>query len=79
MNTILVHRLLADAVVETPGGAHFTSCAPDYGRDEQFQRTYVEAAGSADAWADFSGRYLDVGESEYQALVSSAVKSAVRP
>ncbi len=68
VNTIVVHRMLADAVVETPGGAHFTSCAPDYGRDEAFQRTYVDAAGSEEAWADFSARYLEVDETEYQSL-----------
>ncbi len=72
VNTIVVHRMLADAVVLAPGGAHFTSCVPDYGRDEEFQRTYVEAAGSAEAWSDFSARYLHVGEQEYQALTRSA-------
>jgi glutaconate CoA-transferase subunit A len=74
VNTIIVHRMLADAVVEAPGGAHFTSCVPDYGRDEEFQRTYVEAAGSSEAWSDFSARYLHVGEQEYQALTLSAEK-----
>jgi glutaconate CoA-transferase subunit A len=74
VNTIIVHRMLADAVVLAPGGAHFTSCVPDYGRDEEFQRTYVEAAGSAEAWSDFSARYLHVGEQEYQALTLSAEK-----
>jgi acyl CoA:acetate/3-ketoacid CoA transferase alpha subunit len=68
VNTIVVHRMLADAVVETPGGAHFTSCVPDYGRDEEFQRKYVDAAGSAEGWADFSARYLEVDEREYQSL-----------
>jgi glutaconate CoA-transferase, subunit A len=71
LQTILVHRMLADAVIETPGGAHFTSCVPDYGRDEAFQRAYVEAASSAEAWADFTDRYVSVDEDEYQALVGS--------
>ena len=32
-----VNRAMVDGVVEAPGGAHFTSCVPDYGRDEAFQ------------------------------------------
>ena len=35
-------------VVETPGGAHFTSCVPDYGRDEAFQARYAAAAADAE-------------------------------
>jgi glutaconate CoA-transferase subunit A len=69
VQTIVVHRLLTDFVVETPGGAHFTSCVPDYSRDEEFQRSYVKAAGAPDTWAEFSARYLDVTEDEYQSRV----------
>ena len=35
--TLLLNRAMVHAVVETPNGAHFTSCVPDYGRDEAFQ------------------------------------------
>jgi len=42
--TLLLNRMMVDAVVEAPGGAGFTSCVPDYGRDEAAQRAYVEAA-----------------------------------
>ena len=28
---------------EAPGGAHFTTCEPDYGRDEAFQARYASA------------------------------------
>jgi glutaconate CoA-transferase subunit A len=35
---LLLNRMMVDGVVETPHGAHFTSCVPDYGRDEVFQR-----------------------------------------
>ena len=38
---------MVDHVVELPGGAHFTSCLPDYGRDEAFQREYAQSAASA--------------------------------
>jgi glutaconate CoA-transferase subunit A len=72
MQSILVHRLLADAVVATPGGAHFTSCAPDYDRDEEFQRQYVKAAGASDTWDEFQSRYLQVDEDGYQSIVRGA-------
>src|ERR1700758_5143456 len=41
---LIVNRMMVDAVVEAPGGAHFTTGAADYGRDEKFQRHYAEAA-----------------------------------
>jgi glutaconate CoA-transferase subunit A len=41
---LLLNRMMVDAVVEAPGGAGFTSCVPDYGRDEAAQRAYVDAA-----------------------------------
>src|SRR3954463_11035415 len=33
-HTVRISRLWTDGVVETPNGAHFTSCVPDYERDE---------------------------------------------
>lgn len=41
--TLLVKRHSVTGVVETPNGAHFTSCAPDYPRDEAFQKAYAAA------------------------------------
>jgi glutaconate CoA-transferase subunit A len=69
VHTLRVNRSLTDGVIEAPGGAHFTSCEPDYPRDEAFQREYVAAAGDAGTWAEFRARYLDVPEDEYQARV----------
>jgi glutaconate CoA-transferase subunit A len=66
---LLLNRMMVDGVVETPGGAHFTSCVPDYGRDEAFQREYVAAAGDSDAWRQFANTYLDVDEAAYQKAV----------
>lgn len=43
---LLLNRMMVDAVVEAPGGAGFTSCVPDYGRDETAQRAYAETAAS---------------------------------
>jgi glutaconate CoA-transferase subunit A len=59
-------------VVEAPNGAHFTSCAPDYGRDEAFQRAYVEAAKDPQDWARFAATYLVGDEAAYQAAVAAA-------
>lgn len=56
--TIRIPRLLVSGVVEAPGGAHFTSCVPDYDRDEAFQREYVAAAKDPEAWSEFLDRYL---------------------
>ncbi|BBX99462.1 cholesterol ring-cleaving hydrolase subunit IpdA [Mycobacterium lacus] len=66
---LLVNRMMVDAVVEAPGGAHFTTAAPDYGRDETFQRHYAEAASTADGWRRFVQTYLSGSEDDYQAAV----------
>jgi glutaconate CoA-transferase subunit A len=66
LQTLCISRLLTDGVVETPGGAHFTACVPDYTRDEAFQRAYVAAAGDPGEWSAFSTRYLEVSEADYQ-------------
>ena len=39
--SLLISRLLVDGVIEAPNGAHFTSCDPDYPRDEAFQKQYA--------------------------------------
>ena len=68
VQTLRINRSMVDGVVETPRGAHFTSCEPDYGRDETFQKLYAGSIG--DAWAGFAARYVDVDESAYQAAVA---------
>ena len=72
LQSLCISRLLTDGVVETPGGAHFTACVPDYGRDEGFQREYVAAAGDPDAWAAFRERFLAVDETGYQVATLEA-------
>ncbi len=69
VHTLRLNRTLVDGVVEAPGGAHFTECPPDYGRDEAFQREYVAAAKSSETWSAFRTRWLDVPEADYQRLV----------
>src|SRR5579859_7676905 len=67
--TMLLNRAMVHGVAETPNGAHFTSCVPDYGRDEAFQARYATAAGDAGAWAAFQATYLDGDEAAYQEAV----------
>jgi glutaconate CoA-transferase, subunit A len=68
--SLRIHRWMVDGVVEAPHGAHFTSCAPDYARDEEFQRAYVSAAKDPQAWQEFVATYLSGTESDYQAAVA---------
>ncbi|SER82477.1 CoA transferase subunit A [Lentzea albida] len=56
--TLLLNRMMVDGVVEAPGGAGFTSCVPDYGRDEALQREYANAATDLGQWPDFYERFL---------------------
>ena len=66
-STMVLNRTMVDHVVEFPHGAHFTSCLPDYERDEAFQREYAQSAASAPAWQQFRARYLDVDDAAYRA------------
>ena len=69
---LLVSRMMVAGVVETPNGAHFTTCTPDYERDEPFQKAYAAAAGgSDDDWAAFEARFLAGDEDAYQAAVAA--------
>jgi acyl CoA:acetate/3-ketoacid CoA transferase alpha subunit len=65
--SLLISRLLVDGVIHAPNGAHFTSCDPDYARDEAFQKTYAASAKSPEAWAEFSDAWLELSEADYQA------------
>jgi glutaconate CoA-transferase subunit A len=76
LQTMSISRLLTDGVVETPGGAHFTACVPDYPRDEAFQKAYVVAAGDPEAWSAFRQRYLEVDEAGYQAASTAPATAA---
>lgn len=70
LQSMIVNRLMVDGVVEAPNGAHFTSCAPDYERDEGFQAEYAATAKDDDAWAAFRAAYVDVPEADYQRAVA---------
>jgi glutaconate CoA-transferase subunit A len=62
--TLLLKRSSVTGVVETPNGAHFTSCAPDHGRDEPFQKLYATTP-----YAEFAARFLTGDEQAYQSAV----------
>jgi glutaconate CoA-transferase subunit A len=70
IHTLKINRMMVDGVIEAPGGAHFTECPPDYGRDEAFQRDYAATAKDPEAWREFQERYLEVeSEAEYRKAV----------
>ena len=72
VHTLKINRMMVDGVIETPNGAHFTECPPDYGRDEVFQRDYAATATDAEKWGAFKAKYLDVAsEADYQQAVQS--------
>ncbi|MFJ3951144.1 acyl CoA--acetate/3-ketoacid CoA transferase subunit alpha [Streptomyces sp. Je 1-4] len=64
--TLLVNRHSVTGVVEAPQGAHFTSCVPDYGRDEAFQKLYATTP-----WPEFAERFLAGDEKTYQSAVQT--------
>ncbi len=66
---LLVNRMMVDEVIEAPGGAHFTTTEPDYGRDEKFQQHYAKAAADEASWAQFVATYLSGSEADYQGAV----------
>ncbi|UGY93589.1 CoA transferase subunit A [Streptomyces gobiensis] len=69
--TLLLSRHNVTGVVHAPRGAHFTSCAPDYERDEPFQRAYAKAAADPAEWRVFAERFLTGSETDYQRAIAS--------
>ncbi|HEY9370700.1 CoA transferase subunit A [Streptomyces sp.] len=65
--SLLVSRHSVTGVVEAPNGAHFTSCVPDYERDEPFQKLYATTP-----WPEFAERFLSgATEHDYQSAVEA--------
>lgn len=67
--SLLLSRIFVGGIIETPNGAHFTSCEPDYGRDEAFQRHYATAARDPESWQQFTRTFLNGDETSYLAAV----------
>jgi glutaconate CoA-transferase, subunit A len=74
LHQMRISRMMVDAVVEAPGGAHFTLCDPEYPRDEEVQRAYAASARSPEAWAEFRAAWIDIGEDEYRRKVREAAR-----
>jgi glutaconate CoA-transferase, subunit A len=73
--SLLINRAMVAGVIATPNGAHFTSCVPDYGRDEAFQALYARSAASPEAWSSFAAKYLSGTEADYQAALADFAAS----
>jgi glutaconate CoA-transferase subunit A len=70
-HTQRISRLWTDGVAETPNGAHFTSCVPDYERDEAFQKEYAASAASPEAWQQWRAEWVDISETDYQSKLAA--------
>ena len=71
IQTMLLNRTMVTGVVETPHGAHFTTCTPTYERDEKFQKAYATAAKTPEDWTVFEQRFLSGNEQDYQDAVAT--------
>jgi glutaconate CoA-transferase subunit A len=71
IQSMLLNRTMVTGVVETPNGAHFTTCTPTYERDEKFQKAYATAAKTPEDWAAFKERFLSGSEADYQNAVKA--------
>jgi len=69
-HTLLFSRMYVTGVIESPHGAHFTTCEPDYERDEAFQRHYVAAAKDPALWQSFVAEFLGGDEAAYHEAVA---------
>lgn len=78
LHTLVLDRGMVDAVVETPCGAHPTSCTPSYGIDLEHLKAYG-AATTPEAWADYRARFVDVDAATYLAAVGGAERVAKIP
>lgn len=62
-----INRMMVDGVVEAPGGAHPTSCVPDYGVDEAAVAAYAASAKADGGWAGWRAEWVDgIDEATYQ-------------
>ncbi len=78
LHTLRINRSMVDGVVETPRGAHFTSCEPDYDRDEAFQKLYAATAKDPAAWTSFRERWIDVDEPTFQERLDQHLAEVAR-
>lgn len=72
---MLINRAMVSGVVDAPRGAHFTSCVPEYDRDEAFQRHYATEI-AAGRWDEFREMFLAGSEDDYQRAVQAWTEEA---
>ena len=65
IHTIVLDRSIVDGVVETPFGAHPTSCAPDYGIDEAHLKIYAAAAKGEGGFLNYYREFIVDGQDAY--------------
>lgn len=77
----MAERARITGIVEAPFGAHPTSAAPDYHIDMGHLKTYIESAASADAWAGYRARFIDIDAAAYvdAAGGADAIRALPRP
>ncbi len=72
LTRLRINRMFVTGIVEAPGGAHPTSCDPDYPRDESFQAEYAATAKDPEAWQHFRRAWLSFDdEATYQRAVEA--------
>ncbi|QDX82838.1 acyl CoA--acetate/3-ketoacid CoA transferase subunit alpha [Denitratisoma sp. DHT3] len=60
-------RYLVTGVVHAPGGAHPTSCGPEYGWDLGHLKKYNASAAEEGGWEAYTKEFVACTEAEYQA------------
>ena len=72
LTRLRINRMWVDDVIEAPNGAHPTSCDPDHGRDEAFQKAYLATAKDPELWEAFRAEWLSFpSEADYQAALAA--------
>jgi acyl CoA:acetate/3-ketoacid CoA transferase alpha subunit len=75
----LFERSLVTAVAAAPYGAHPTSAAPDYQLDLSHLKSYIESAGSAEAWSAYREKFVDVPPERYLEAAGGAERIGALP
>ncbi len=69
---LAIDRMLVDGLVAAPYGAHFTSCVPNYERDEELQRRYAATAKDDEAWEGFFQEFIAADHGTYVSRIEKA-------
>jgi glutaconate CoA-transferase, subunit A len=74
-------RSVVTGVAEAPFGAHPTSASPDYELDLSHLKAYAAAADSADGWAEYRARFVDIDPAVYAEAAGGAerIRALAKP